>query len=87
MLTKVGKDSTQTAPKVSVVMGIYNCARTLRDAIESVLHQSYGDWELILCDAIKQIRPYFCVLAQTVKKPEKDVYIGKKRAYCRTLNI
>ncbi len=50
MLTKVGKDSTQTAPKVSVVMGIYNCARTLRDAIESVFHQSYGDWELILCD-------------------------------------
>ena len=37
-------------PKVSVIMGIYNCADTLPDAIESVLNQTYQDFELILCN-------------------------------------
>lgn len=36
--------------KVSVVMAIYNCALTLREAIDSILAQTFVDWELILCD-------------------------------------
>ena len=36
--------------RVSVIMGIYNCADTLPEAIESVVAQTYSDWELILCD-------------------------------------
>ena len=36
--------------KVSVIMGIYNCAATLREAIDSLLAQSFIDWELIMCD-------------------------------------
>ncbi len=36
--------------KVSVAMAIYNCASTLREAIDSIISQSYKDWELILCD-------------------------------------
>lgn len=35
---------------ISVIMGIYNCADTLPEAIESILHQTVPDWELILCD-------------------------------------
>ena len=35
---------------VSVIMGIYNCADTLPEALDSILHQSYQNWELILCD-------------------------------------
>ena len=31
-------------------MGIYNCANTLEEAIESILKQTYHDWELIMCD-------------------------------------
>ena len=50
MLTKVGNASTQTPPRVSVVMGIYNCAPTLPEAIGSILQQNYDDWELLLCD-------------------------------------
>ncbi|GIN73227.1 putative glycosyltransferase EpsE [Bacillus sp. J14TS2] len=37
-------------PKVSVIMGIYNCAETLPQSIESILHQTYTDWEFIICD-------------------------------------
>lgn len=36
--------------KVSVAMAIYNCAPTLREALDSILAQTYTDWELILCD-------------------------------------
>lgn len=35
---------------ISVLMGIYNCAETLPEAINSILNQTYGDWELIMCD-------------------------------------
>ena len=35
---------------ISVIMGIYNCAETLPSAIDSILHQTFTDWELIMCD-------------------------------------
>ena len=37
-------------PEISVIMGIYNCADTLPSAIDSILAQTYTDWELIMCD-------------------------------------
>lgn len=36
--------------KVSIIMGIYNCADTLEEAVESILRQTYQGWELIMCD-------------------------------------
>lgn len=39
-----------STPLVSVIMGIYNCESFLSNAIESVLGQSYTNWELIMCD-------------------------------------
>src|SRR5512135_1708649 len=35
---------------VSVIIPFYNCERFLREAIESVLAQSYKLWELLLVD-------------------------------------
>ena len=31
-------------------MGIYNCADTLSEAIESIINQTFKDWEVIMCD-------------------------------------
>ena len=36
--------------KVSIIMGIYNCENTLNEAIDSIINQTFSDWELILCD-------------------------------------
>lgn len=35
---------------ISVIMGIYNCATTLEDAVKCIQNQTYTNWELIMCD-------------------------------------
>ena len=42
--------STERAPLISVIMGIYNCADTLPEAMDSLLGQTVQDFEVILCD-------------------------------------
>ena len=37
-------------PKVSVLMGVFNCEKTVEKAIESIQQQSFSDWEMIICD-------------------------------------
>ena len=37
-------------PKVSVLMGAYNCAKTIEKSINSIIQQTFTDWELIICD-------------------------------------
>ena len=38
------------APKITVILGIYNCAETLAESIDSLLAQTYNDWNLVMCD-------------------------------------
>ncbi|MBE6138497.1 MAG: glycosyltransferase [Firmicutes bacterium] len=35
---------------VSIIMGIYNCGNYLESSIESIINQTYNNWELIMCD-------------------------------------
>lgn len=37
-------------PKISVIMGIYNCGPYLQEALDSLYAQTYQDFEIILCD-------------------------------------
>lgn len=37
-------------PTISIIMGIYNCDKYLKDSVQSILLQTYHDWELIMCD-------------------------------------
>ena len=37
-------------PKISIIMGVYNCAPTLQEALDSLYKQSYQDFEIIMCD-------------------------------------
>ncbi|MBY0413165.1 MAG: glycosyltransferase family 2 protein [Bdellovibrionales bacterium] len=38
------------ANKISILMGAYNCEHTLAKAIESIINQTYQNWEFIVCD-------------------------------------
>ena len=36
--------------KISVIMATYNCEKTVRKAIDSILSQTYTKWIMIICD-------------------------------------
>lgn len=57
-------------PRVSIIMGIYNCAKTLPEAIESILAQSYEGWKLIMCDDGSQDETY--AVAERYKEDYPD---------------
>lgn len=37
-------------PTISIIMGAYNCEATIAKSIESIINQSFVDWEFIICD-------------------------------------
>lgn len=49
-MQREGNINQSNTPRISVVMGVYNSERTLRAAVESIISQSYRDWEFIICD-------------------------------------
>lgn len=36
--------------RVDIIMGVYNCSKTLNEAVDSILNQTFKDWRLIMCD-------------------------------------
>ncbi len=66
-------------PKVSVIMGIYKCENTLAAAIDSILSQTYTNWELILCDDGSTDGTY--ILAEKYKNrfPDKIILLKNER--------
>ena len=65
-------------PKVSIIMGIYNCEQTLGEAIESIVAQSFSDWELILCDDGSQDLTYKVARKYQQLYPQKIVLIQNR---------
>lgn len=62
-------------PKVSVIMGIYNCEDTLAEAIDSILNQTYTNWELIMCDDGSTDGTYALAQEYQRKKPDKIILL------------
>lgn len=65
-------------PKVSVIMGIYNCADTLSDAIDSILNQTYQNFELIMCNDGSNDNTYDIADEYRRKFPNKIILIDNK---------
>lgn len=65
--------------EISVIMGIYNCEATLDEAIQSILNQSFADWELILCDDGSEDHTLQIAQKYQRKYPEKIVVLKNER--------
>lgn len=64
---------------VSVIMGIYNCASTLEEAINSIVNQTFADWELIMCDDGPQDNTLEVALDFKGKYPSKIVVLKNEK--------
>ena len=75
-------------PVISVIMGIYNCGDTLSEAIECIVHQTFADWELIMCDDGSNDGTYEIAISYKEKYPEKIIVLQneKNRGLNYTLN-
>lgn len=74
--------------KISVIMGIYNCESTLSEAINSILNQTYNNWELIMCDDGSSDDTYKVAMEYKSKYPDKIIVIknDKNCGLNKTLN-
>lgn len=66
-------------PKVSIIMGIYNCEKTLGHAIESIINQTYTNWELIMCDDCSKDNTFNVAKEYKDKYPEKIKLIKNEK--------
>ncbi len=56
---------------ISVIMAVYNCADTVREAIDSILNQTYQKWQLIICDDCSTDDTLKIVKEYETKYPDK----------------
>ena len=69
--------------KISIITATYNSGKTLRDTIESVLRQSYTDYEYIVKDGgskddtleiVKAYAPKFGDKIKAISEPDQGIY-------------
>lgn len=59
-------------------MGAYNCEHTLAECINSIINQTFKDWEFIICDDCSTDNTY-SVLMDYAKKDSRIVVIRNKQ--------
>lgn len=52
------KISMDKQPLISVIMGVYNAENRVSDCIESIIKQTYRNWEFVICDDCSKDRTY-----------------------------
>mgnify|MGYP000180443366 CR=1 FL=1 len=69
-------------PKVTIVIATFNAERTLKNALESIINQSFQDWECIIVDGSSQDNTINIIKTYTKRdnriryasEPDKGVY-------------
>lgn len=65
-------------PKVSVLMSVYNCEKTIKKSIDSIIEQTFTDWEFIICDDGSEDNTYK-VIQEIAKREPRIVLIKNDR--------
>ncbi len=65
--------------RISVIMGIYNCAPTLEEALDSLLAQTYQNFKVIMCDDGSTDNTVDIAQAYVNKFPEKFILLNNKK--------
>lgn len=65
--------------KISVIMAVYNCEDLVSDAIESILDQTYQNWELIICNDCSTDGTYNVVKKYADNYPDKIILIENEK--------
>ena len=70
----------ESQPLVSVIMPCYNAEAFIAESIESVLHQTYSHWELVITDDCSSDRTPEIVQAYCKKDSRIDFVIAKQHS-------
>lgn len=65
--------------KVSIIMAAYNCSDTVRESIDSILNQTFTDWEFIICDDGSADNTYSILKEYEQRFPEKIKVIQNEK--------
>lgn len=65
-------------PRISILMPIFNCEKTLPEALESLLLQTYQNFKIILCDDGSTDNS-FLVASEYIKKFKNSVLIKNEK--------
>lgn len=68
-----------SSPRISVIMGIYNCAPTLAEALDSLLAQTYQSFKVIMCDDGSKDNTIEVAQRYVDKYPGKFILIRNER--------
>jgi len=75
-------------PSITVIIGVYNGEKCITKAVDSIVQQSFKDWELIICDDASSDKTYNLlknyVTDERIKiiQNEKNRGIGASRNKC-----
>lgn len=74
---------------ISVIMGVYNSENTIANSIESIINQSYTNFEFIICDDGSTDKTYDILLQYKQLYPDKIILLknNKNLGLAKTLNI
>lgn len=83
---------TQSAPLISVGMPVYNGERYVTTAIDSVLRQTFTDFELVICDngstdRTQALCRQFASQDKRIRYYHNDVNIGAAGNFCRVFEL
>lgn len=66
-------------PTISIIMAVYNFQDTVAEAIDSILDQTFQDFEFIICDDCSSDNTYHIVCEYAERHPDKIVVLRNER--------